>query len=414
MIHIAYAISDRDGTYSKFAGASMCSVLENTKENVTFHLLHDGSVLEEIRLRFTELVRRYGAEVHFYDVPGRVALTLQRGREILPEGMDSARYTGANMYRLLLPEVLPPELTKVIFLDADTIVNLDIGKMWQIQLGEAPLGAVSDFDVLEHFGQSHKIHPNGSFLYEENYTDVHGIFNAGVLMLNLKVLRHGENLLLAGLKFLRDHGGKWDFFDNDILIGFFARKYMHLPWHFHIRLGWALAYGGNEAETGIYHYVDRNYSLNPKTALHALFLQYLSESPWGGAGALCSVYQATKAQSLLLMQARLAKIRLIDNAARGKKRVFQGLKADESRLRADFQLGEEEVFVHLVPGGEFHLTWSTETHFYLVFWSNYSEVKTILEKGGLKEYVHFADGTLMMPERTNDIFPDERSIIWKI
>ncbi len=114
------------------------------------------------------------------------------------------------------------------------------------------------------------------------------------------------------------------------------------------------------------------------------------------------------------MQDSLAKIRLIDNAARGKKRVFIGLKADESRLRADFQLGEEESFVHLVPGGEFHISCSTETHFCLVFWRNYSEVQSILEGAGLKEYVHFADGTLLMPERANDIFPDERSVIWKI
>ena len=57
---------------------------------------------------------------------------------------------------------------------------------------------------------------------------------------------------------------------------------------------------------------------------------------------------------------------------------------------------------------------STETHFYLVFWMNYQEVKGILEGAGLKEYVHFADGTLLMPQRAEDIFPDDRSVIWEI
>ena len=76
----------------------------------------------------------------------------------------------------------------------------------------------------------------------QGFTDVHGIFNAGVLLLNLEILRRGENLLLEGLKFLRDHGGQWDFFDNDILIGFFAKRYIHLPYRFHLRLGWAWAY----------------------------------------------------------------------------------------------------------------------------------------------------------------------------
>lgn len=414
MIHIAYALSDKHGTYSKFAGASMCSILENTKEKVTFHLLHDGSLLEDNRGRFLELAERYGASVLFYDVPATAGQTLQRGREILPEGMDSVRYTGANMYRLLLPEVLPRELEKVIFLDADTIVQLDIGEMWQTFLGEAPLAAVPDFDVLEHFGQESKIRPNGSFLYTEGYTDVHGIFNAGVLLLNLQFLRRGENLMLAGLDFLREHGGKWDFFDNDILIGFYARSYLHLPWRFHLRLNWALAYGGDKVEAGIYHYVDRNYSLKPEIKLHLLFLRYLSLTPWGGGQELCHCYQETRRMSLGLMRERLARIRLIDNEARGKKRVFMGLKGDEERLRADFALGREEAFIHLTPGGSVRLPSPVEKYYYLIFWSNYAEVKALLEKAGLKEFRHFADGTLLMPERVEEVFPDDRSVIWGI
>ena len=142
MIQIAYALSDKNGTYSKFAGASISSILANTGENVTFHLLHDGTISEENRHRFTEMVKDSGSGIYFYDVPARLGKTLEQGREILPEGLDSERYTGVNMYRLLLQEVLSPELDKVIFLDADTIVNLDINELWQTELGDAPLAAV--------------------------------------------------------------------------------------------------------------------------------------------------------------------------------------------------------------------------------------------------------------------------------
>lgn len=207
MIHIAYALSDRQGTYSKFAGASIASILDHTQEKIAFHLLHDGTLSEENRQLFAELVAGTPSEIFFYDIPARLGSLLAAGREILPEGMDSARYTGANMYRLLLPQALPGELARVIFLDADTIVNLDIDELWQQDTGEAGIAAVPDYDVLEHFGQSHRIRPNGSFLFREGLTDVHGIFNAGVLLLDLEILRSRENLLLAGLKFLRDHGG---------------------------------------------------------------------------------------------------------------------------------------------------------------------------------------------------------------
>ena len=287
----------------------MSSILANTSAAVRFHLLHDGTLSEENRHRFTELVKDSGSEVHFYDVPARIALTLKRGREILPEGMDSARYTGVNMYRLVLQEVLPPEIDKVIYLDADTIVNLDLEALWQTELGEAPLAAVPDYEVLAHFGQEDKIRPNDSFLYKENLTDVHGIFNAGVMLLNLRFLRRRESLLLEGLNFLKAHGGQWKCYDNDIRIGLFAKRYIQLPWRFHLRLGWARTYGGNELERAIYHYVDRDYSFNPANSLHALFLHYLSQSPWG-EGAIRNSFYAAKSVSLQRVQDRMARIRL--------------------------------------------------------------------------------------------------------
>lgn len=411
LVHIAYALSDAQGTYSKFAGASMCSVVQNTSEQVAFHLLHDGTISEENRHRFEDMAREAGSEVHFYEVPSLLADTMEKGREILPEGLDSSRYTGANIYRLVLPEVLPRELAKVIFLDADTIVNLDIAELWAEDTGEAGLAAVPDYDVLDHFGQSQRIRPNDSFLYKEGYTDVHGIFNAGVLLMGLDILRQRKSLLLEGLKFLRDHGGKWDFYDNDILIGFFSKTYRHLPWRFQVRMDWALAFGG-KVEKAIYHYVDRNYSLNHGTDLHVLFLQYLQASPWGGAEGLCRLYSTAWKMSRSLVQERLIKIRRLDNAARGKKRVFMGLKEDEARLRQDFQLGDDEIFYPLAPGTSVSLPAPADTHFYLVFWRNYREVKGILETLGLQEYKNFADGTLLMPERTSDIFPEGRGVVW--
>ena len=413
MIEVAYAISDQTGHYSKFAGASMSSILANTSAAVRFHLLHDGTLSEENRHRFTELVKDSGSEVHFYDVPARIALTLKRGREILPEGMDSARYTGVNMYRLVLQEVLPPEIGKVIYLAAYTIVNLDLEALWQTELGEAPLAAVPDYEVLAHFGQEDKIRPNDSFLYKENLTDVHGIFNAGVMLLNLRFLRRRESLLLEGLNFLKAHGGQWKFYDNDILIGLFAKRYIQLPCHFHLRLGWARAYGGKVIEKAIYHYVDRDYSFDPEESLHALFLYYLVHSPWGGT-VMQDYYSSVRSVSQRLVQKRISRIRRIYNALRKKKRVFMGLAVDEERLRADFELGEDEVFYRLEPGGEVRLPGSIETHFYLVFWSSYEEVKAMLEGAGLQEYVHFANGTLLMPERLEDITPDDRSIIWNM
>ena len=46
-IHVLYALVDRTGNYSKLAGTSICSMWENTKEQVTVHLFHDGSIKDD-------------------------------------------------------------------------------------------------------------------------------------------------------------------------------------------------------------------------------------------------------------------------------------------------------------------------------------------------------------------------------
>ena len=48
MINICYAIYDPKDKYSKITGTSMLSLLENTKEDITFHLLHDNNISDII------------------------------------------------------------------------------------------------------------------------------------------------------------------------------------------------------------------------------------------------------------------------------------------------------------------------------------------------------------------------------
>lgn len=52
MIHVCYALYDKNGKYSKLTGTSICSLFENTKAWVTIHLLHDHTLTEENRAKF--------------------------------------------------------------------------------------------------------------------------------------------------------------------------------------------------------------------------------------------------------------------------------------------------------------------------------------------------------------------------
>ena len=414
MINVCYAISDERGVYSKFVGASICSIFENTSKPVTVHLLHDGSLSEDNKRRFERLVLQYDQKILFYEVPKLIEDTIAQGKEIFPIGLSSQRYTQVNMYRLAIAEVLPDLVERVIFLDADTIVNVDIDNVWQEEAGPAGLAAVSDWAVLEHFGKAGEIKENNSFLYRKGLATVKTVFNAGVLLLDLKILRQDENLLLRGLRFLAANDGQWDFYDNDILIAFFSKSFRHLPWNYNIRVIWARAFGENRLERGIYHYVGRSYGLNPSDSCYKLFISYLLKTPWIDESLLYTACHIARAYTMTQSRKRLAKVRQIANFSHQKKRVIMGLAGDEARLREDFALGEDEKFVTLTPGGKVPLLYSIADYYYLIFWSNYGEVKELLEKVGLREFEHFADGTLLMPEQTSELVLDELNFLWRI
>lgn len=277
-IHVCYALSDPYGTYAKFPGTSLCSLFENTASPVSAHILHDDTLTPENRERFLRLGEQYGQEILFYHVTELAKETWGRAMALFPEGLSSRRYTSANMYRLLLPALLPPEVDKAIYLDGDTVVHMDVAKLWGESI-DSELAAVSDLELLHHYGKEGRESKDASYLYRGGSARLETVFNAGVLVFRLDLLRKGENLLLSGVQFLSEHRD-CKYYDNDILIAFFGESYTHLPWYCNIRLNWDIAYGDGALVTGIYHYLGRNYRMDGQDPRQALFLSYYRKSPW--------------------------------------------------------------------------------------------------------------------------------------
>jgi lipopolysaccharide biosynthesis glycosyltransferase len=140
-IHILYAMSDKKGTYAKFLGSSMFSVMENTEARLVFHIFEDGTLSEENRTKLQEIVRGHRQTLKIYNVKQQLADVWQRAAEIFTKATSSARYTEAALYRLVAPRVLPENIHRLIYLDADTIVHLDIRGLWQERLGLSRYGS---------------------------------------------------------------------------------------------------------------------------------------------------------------------------------------------------------------------------------------------------------------------------------
>ena len=143
MIHVCFGFIDNSGRYSKFAGASICSIFENTNQKVTVHIIHDNTLTESNREKFIELAENYRQQIRFYNLEKLKPEKLQWIREQLPWTAKSFLTIGA-LYRLFIPELLPDEINRAIYLDSDTIVNLDLNELWTLNLENKPIAAVPE------------------------------------------------------------------------------------------------------------------------------------------------------------------------------------------------------------------------------------------------------------------------------
>lgn len=116
-------------------------------------------------------------------------------------------FTRAMYLRLLIPDLLPQSVTKAIYLDSDLLVLTDIAELWDIDLGEHPIGAVQDMKC-PTFDQALQM------LQELNADPKTPYFHSGVLSLNLKQWRE-KNLSVKIIRFIEQFREKIQWPDQD-------------------------------------------------------------------------------------------------------------------------------------------------------------------------------------------------------
>lgn len=126
--------------------------------------------------------------------------------------------TIATYYRLRLPSLLPV-LPKVIYLDADIVVDGDISELWDTEMGDYPLWAVEE----------PYIH-NKNRLHHLDMEEGSPYFNAGILMMNLAWMRL-HRMEEKFVHYVTTHRQHLKFQDQDVLNGCFSGLWGALPPH---------------------------------------------------------------------------------------------------------------------------------------------------------------------------------------
>lgn len=235
-IHIALAVYDPKGTYSRHAGVVMASVLRRTESCVHFHVLHDETLSDENRRKLSETyeknVHMPGGCVHFIDVSSFLNSYYNDNlKQIL------GIYSKGSVFRLTMPDVLS-DVDRIIYLDCDTVVNLDIAELWTeftSKGGYSLLGwrEMANWPEPDLDKPQEKIHVDGYGLSRGRY------LNSGVLLMNLNKIRtrykdSGGSLFQNGIKYIslkRPEFPDQDFLNAEFLgdVAYIDLKYNEVP-----------------------------------------------------------------------------------------------------------------------------------------------------------------------------------------
>lgn len=236
-----------DINYLPYVGVLMTSILDHNKtDNFDFIILHQV-ITQDIQKDFIERFSESGrVSIRFIDV-GEIVKTAS-----IPEVPKDRRLTIAALFRMFLPYLLV-RYSKILYLDIDIIVNCDIARFYNIDIGDNYLGGVVDGGEAG-FVAGFPAYKNA--LEEEGYTEFSGYINTGALLMNLEALRNDkpmEEFIRLGIKFNRFTC------DQDALNIICKGKIMYLEEDFnrllHVNTEWKKeAEKANVPPQAIYHY----------------------------------------------------------------------------------------------------------------------------------------------------------------
>lgn len=381
MIHISFCTSN---LYAKFAGTSMLSVLENTStppRSVIVHILHDNSLTAENRDNFNYIAGMYNQCVNFYNVEVLCAQKIAELQKLWPSINDMPLPIVA-FYRLFIPDLLDRTAEKVIYLDSDIIVNLDIAELWSVALGDEFLAAVSEKEIGNPVERTVPLCAAG-IVKAEDY------FNSGVLVMGLKKFLNEAETLKNSIRYVSE-STLGIYMDQDVLNYAFSTRYLKLPTKFNT---FTRCFSENDEATRrrIYHYSGGHLNLDLRSWLNRLWLKYLAKTPWFNGGALgrlgegirrlCAEQKDFAVQVSAMMAGKVRAFFVQPSMVDAMRQAFR-IREDEELIVADSAESLQRMAQSMARGGKV---------FFVLLPVEFRTVQPILTRAGFVEGRDFVD-----------------------
>ena len=404
MIHVAYRLWGGDGFYATLCGTSMLSMFENTKEEVTVHIMHNDRLTHLNRGRFHYIAEQYNQHIEFHNVEKIAGETLRKFEAIYP--IESG--VNASWYPLITHEVFP-DLDKLIFLGADTLFNMDVKEMWDFELNEDfPFGAVSEYSQREfRFGINN--------LCKDGYVRHNDYFNSDFLIFNPKIfLRYAENLLDI-TKFLSRNITRYCLFENDVLTFFASKYFTRLPTKFNICLVFInnkmlsdqyILSDQNTLVEAMYHFEGKDFKpgLDSDNIFNHLFLEYFMKTPWATPEMFGSMDKEIK--KIFNKNQSIYKTGLLHftNLLAYRERAFFVEKIHMNEMKEIFYIRKDELVIEASDTESLNLLLkslieSRPKKIFIIWIDCYNLMKEVLSNFKFVEWVDFIDARIFFTER---------------
>lgn len=170
-INVATALNSK---YMRYTYVMLTSLFENQPNDIDIHvyLLH-SDLTENDRHMLGEVVSSYGGSLHWLSVD----------RELFSSQCPTTdTWPLEAYYRLMLTDILPEDVERLLYLDVDIIVNKSLEELFFTDLGGKIVGACMDCNK-QPFGDYRDV------IFKEQIIQGFTYFCSGVLLLDIKSMR---------------------------------------------------------------------------------------------------------------------------------------------------------------------------------------------------------------------------------
>lgn len=212
MINIAICFDDN---FVMPAGVLLTSVcISNNTNEITFYIISDS--LSDINKKNLKLIAdKYNKNIIFIDI------TLESLKDF---PINLSNFTLATYYRILLPQVLPENIGKILYLDCDMLVVDNLSDFYNTDITAYSTAIVPDMFYDDESITNRLLYP-----VEEHY------YNAGMLLINIDYWRKNK-ISEKTINFIINHKELCVAHDQDAINAVLHGTIYNAPFRYNVQL----------------------------------------------------------------------------------------------------------------------------------------------------------------------------------